>query len=419
MEPSRKRLKQDDAVAESDLEVNNSANPTDEEIDFTLHLADDVILHVTKFESQKLQASCAFFRNAFRHGTKECAQRVLRKPDWTIDVARSIMQVLLHGTLSVPQNYEAFKEAADQLLLPIRVSHPVSGEDIKDHWDLVQQIADTLKASKGFFTMDMTIHSRRLALTGNGSLGGNEVWHELLKSGTVFVTEEGPQPPGLKIELLEEDDNILERRQQPFHDNAIEPSSTILAVGSLAPLPISIYHTCNRLSESLRHRRGSLQEANNWPACMALPLYLGGRQCLKEEFPDLDFLTIETTNVPTVLNMIRVTAPFGVLQRVLRAANDLIAPVCLVKLCYLLLPDPSVSVLAKLVDACQQCPDNPGAMGWDLEKNQFCTLKTLGDTEFILDALASPGGAGTLLRNPGTIRLVTVDMTLAPAWSAY
>jgi hypothetical protein len=421
-EPLRKRLKRDANVGDG------SSDAKKDDVDFTLHLADDQVLVVTKSESQKLQSSCAFFRNAFRHGTKECARRILKKPDWTLEIAHSIMHVLLHGTLSVPHNYEAFKEAADQLLLPIRVSHPVSGRDIQDQCEMVQLIADTCKTSTCFFTMDMTSRGRRLATAGsninaNDNLACNEVWNDLLRAGTVFVAQEGPHKPDLRVTLTREDDeadnNNADQEEPPTAESTTVPPSAVLAVGSFAPLPISVYHTCNRLSESLRSRRRPIPETNNWPACMALPLYLGGRQCLQEEFPKLEFLTIETTNVPSVLNMTRVTAPFKDLQRVLNAAKDLIAPVHLIKLCYLLLPDPSVSVLAKLIDACQQCPDNPGTMGWDLEKNQFCTLKTLADTHFILDALALQGGVGPLIHNSGTIRLVTVDMTSAPAWSAY
>ena len=124
---------------------------------------------------------------------------------------------------------------------------------------------------------------------------------------------------------------------------------------------------------------------------------------------------IGTDNVPTV-NMVRITAPLEDLKHVLEAATDWIAPVRLAKLCYLLLPEPSAVVVGQLLTACQLCHDNPGSVGWDLEKNQFCTLKTIRDTLSIIDRMVDPE---TPVAKTGTIRLVSVDMTSAPEWSAY
>ncbi|CAB9506047.1 expressed unknown protein [Seminavis robusta] len=429
---SRKRTRGDDEPAEEEeqpqLKQHKTSDAKEEEVDFTLLLSDHQRLPITKSQSEKLQESCAFFRNAFRHGTKECQQRIIAKPDWTLEVAKSIVELTLHGKLPVPTatnggSYAPLKEAADQILLPIRVSHPISGRDIREDCQLVQLMAESWKAAKTVFTMDMTIRNQKLLRNNNNNNNNQigEVWGDLLTAGTVFVDSTTTEEQQSASQQLQQDGIVMKLTPSSTtteEEPTLVPPADMLSVGSFAPLSISIYHTCVQLSNSLRNRRRPLQETNNRPACMAMPLYLGGKQWLANQFPDLEFLTIEANNVPNVLHMTRVTSEFTDLQKVLRAARDLIAPVNLTKLCYLLVPDPDVAVLGKLIRACQACPENPGTIGWDLEKNQFCTLKTLRDTQFILDTLANTstsrdGDADS------TIRLINVDMTSAPAWLAY
>lgn len=148
---------------------------------------------------------------------------------------------------------------------------------------------------------------------------------------------------------------------------------------------------------------------------MAIPLYCGAKQLLEDQFPNRKLLVIETDNVPTV-QMTRVTSNPENLREIVGAASDYIAPVNLNRLVYLLIPEPDIKMLGKLITACQQCQDDPNSIGWDLQKNQFCTLKTLRDTKTILDALVDPQ---TEIATGGVLHLVNVDMTLAPNWSAY
>lgn len=393
-EPAAKRQRTS-STPRKDEQALKVASKADDQPGFTLKLADNQQIRVSQSESQQLQDSCAFFHNAFRHGTLESQHRVISKPDWTMETATSILELIQKKTFTVPSDYAAFKEAADQILLSIRVIHPVSGTNIQNDPTQVQSIADTWKASTSSFEMDMTTwnasHQRR-------SL--DPIWEDLLVAGTVFVDQE---QEGLQIQVVSEE------------DEPTEPAN-LLTAGSFCPLTLSVFHTCARLSESLRNPRNRRETANqNKPACMALPLYLGGKQLLQTEFPEMEFLSIETNNVPTV-NMTRVTALPKDLRRVVEKASEMIAPVHLNKLCYLLIPEPPIDMLGKLITACRQCRDDPGTLGWDLEKNQFCTLKTLEDTMTILDALVDPE---TPMATKGTIRLVNVDMTAAPEWLSY
>lgn len=404
-EPPPKRRKSSESEEEEEDSATNT--DTDDEVGFTLKLADNEVIRVSKKDSEQLQESCAFFRNAFRHGTLECQHQIISKPDWTVDTASAILELLQKKTLSVPQNYALLKEAADQILLPIRVLHPINGSNIQEDGELVQSMADTWTAATTTFSLDMEAwvqarprrdrHHQRHA-----------IWDNLLQAGTVFVDHQHHnQDDGLNIQVVPENNN---------NNNAAPDASRakLLSVGSFAPLTVAVNHTCLRLSEALRDQRPERSNFNR-PICMALPLYCGAKQLLEKQFPEKEFLTIETNNVPTV-NMTRVTGKEDDLRSVLTAAIDYIAPVNLSKLCYLLIPEPDIQVLGKLITACQGCQDDPATVGWDLQKNQYCTLKTLRDTETILDTLLDPT---TKSANSGTIRLVNVDMGAAPTWAPY
>ena len=431
---------------------NNHAAP-----EFTLVVQGDaekaVELDISYLLAARLRASCAFFRNAFRHGTKESLNKTISKLDWNLETAKAILELIDRGRLllgeddhylfPVEHQYAAFKEAVDQILVPVRMAHPVYGYNgLEQECDTVQLMADTWKASSTYFTMDVRC---RQGVTHNADRQ-HCVWDELLKAGIVFVKHHPDHDAdgradsaesrrkrrnGLEIELLPEPQDDYTNPADPGSHlrpplpppRTAPPPTDILSVGSSAPLFIAVNHTCVSLSESLRDsRRHALNQMSNRPACMALPLYMGGLEYLRDQFcydnygKDLNILTIGTDNVPTV-NMVRITAPLDDLQRVLEAATDWIAPIRLTKLCYLLLPGPPVRMLGQLITACQTCTDDPGSVGWDVEKNQYCTLKTFRDTQHIIAKLVD--SKTTPLAKMGTIRLVGVDMTAAPEWSAY
>ena len=403
--PNQSNVSRDTIIPPGDPK--DDGNTTDDDLDFVLRVADDHCISVSKSTSTKLQKANSFFRNAFRHGTQETVTHEISKPDWTVDTAHAILHLLTTGTCAIPKNYPAFKAAADQILLSLVVRHPISGMDMQEHGDDIETMVNTWKAATTKFYLDMNIRNTQQCMRSSRNIFDQvnqrnermQVWNDLLAAGTVFVDEEATEDTGLCIRLVPETitDNSATATADNNNNNDEENDNSsniicnavpvnLLAVGSFAPLYISVYHACDRLSESLRRRHRSSSDDNR-PACMALPLYSGGFQVLQKTFNPLHFLTIDTNNVPSVLNMTRVAASFTDLRRVLEFSRDLIAPVHLTRLCYLLVPDPSPTVLGKLIGACQQCTDNPGSLGWDLEKNQFCVLKTIRDVQYILDSL--------------------------------
>jgi hypothetical protein len=57
---------------------------------FILECQDGELLGVTKSQADIIKTECKFFDN-FRHGTVESTQGTLRKPDWSIAIARHLV----------------------------------------------------------------------------------------------------------------------------------------------------------------------------------------------------------------------------------------------------------------------------------------------------------------------------------------
>ena len=83
---------------------------------FTIRCRDGDV-QVTKEQAKEMFLHCAFFRNAFRHGTIECDRGSINKPDWSFRVGERIVQLLSGDDLEVPVgpcSHELFR-AIDQI----------------------------------------------------------------------------------------------------------------------------------------------------------------------------------------------------------------------------------------------------------------------------------------------------------------
>jgi hypothetical protein len=102
-------------------------NADDEPCSFTL-VCQDGEVKVENDEAATIMEHCAFFRNVFSHGTTESTNRVVRKPDWTINAAKDLIQVIKGDRLIIRDLsvYERLVDATDQILFEIDVFPPTS-----------------------------------------------------------------------------------------------------------------------------------------------------------------------------------------------------------------------------------------------------------------------------------------------------
>jgi hypothetical protein len=95
---------------------------------FCIECSDGETLGVTKEESVRIQQRSIFFRNCFRHGTVESSMGIIKKPDWSLAVARHVVEALAKESTTLP-NLNIFRElvtAADQACMDLRLCNSVN-----------------------------------------------------------------------------------------------------------------------------------------------------------------------------------------------------------------------------------------------------------------------------------------------------
>lgn len=136
---------------------------------FTIECRDGETLLVSAPEAKMLfhDRNIEYFRNVFKHGTREADERVLKKPDWPLATAQRIVDLLTTKLVRVPvsdaNEIVELHEAALQILFCPRAYYPVM-----DHLSscLVdrQLQANLLKIFR--YQHDHTIFSIRTRLCG-------------------------------------------------------------------------------------------------------------------------------------------------------------------------------------------------------------------------------------------------------------
>jgi hypothetical protein len=90
---------------------------------FVIECQDGDLLGVTKEQAEVVRNECVFFQKCFHHGMVESQENVVRKPDWTLAVARHLVEALTKGrtALSSLELYQQIISAADQALIDLRL----------------------------------------------------------------------------------------------------------------------------------------------------------------------------------------------------------------------------------------------------------------------------------------------------------
>jgi hypothetical protein len=102
----------------TDQDADNAVNA------FTIECSEGKTVHVDEKDAKKVLKRSEYFRNVFAHGTKESESRVIRKPDWTSQIAAFVIKAHTSGSAKIPWEHaydasQAFGSAADiQLSCP-------------------------------------------------------------------------------------------------------------------------------------------------------------------------------------------------------------------------------------------------------------------------------------------------------------
>ena len=382
MEENRRMAKRPKKVSSGQATSEDDAKKHSAEGGFVVRCKDDTTVTVSPEQSRRLQQSCKFFYNAFRHGTTEAASGVLSKPDWTAETARSIMALIADGKCEIPRDYLEFHEASKQICVPLRVCHPVHGSNIADNGIAVEAMSTRWSERKSQFVLETRLLS---------STDAADKWNDLLLSGITMLRDEQDLVVTLGGQKKEDNDGSAQGKQHEY------------TVGAVTPLCISAFHTCFYLSDCKyddgKHKEFQLLFRLNFGAGKFLEHALG--------------VSVDTFATKQS-ELVRISGTFEELQKVMSAVPDLIVSNDKFKIGMLRVNNPNSVTLGKFITASQKCVKHPSSLGWKVDEKMFYALKTLSDLEIILKALAD---ASTEVAMGGSFHLT--DHSLSKGWIAF
>mmetsp|Transcript_14229 Transcript_14229/g.20395 ORF Transcript_14229/g.20395 Transcript_14229/m.20395 type:complete len:401 (-) Transcript_14229:1051-2253(-) len=364
---------------------------------FIIQCNDGGTVSVTADQAVKLFEKCQYFKNVFRHGTKENEEFILKKPDWSTETAQCIIGLLVNGSTSTSvDKYPILLEAADQILVEIKVCCPMKIKTFLNDEEVHKVLA---------LANEVPVCKIR---SSNNSVA--DVWNECLQNNILFfndekmidleiqrrhVQTESTTPCGLfafaDIDMLM---NVYSLADDNFNDYSelsltiysnLSLTSAILKIGDIFRLKVKrgekIFH-----NEELSIRVPS-------PSFSFAILVRKNFDNLKEKINISGFLHSASSpgyflggnndvvhpNCPTL---------FGSAEKLKTALDAILQIDSSIKFCSLRIAAPSPQTLEKLTRACQRCVDNPGTLGVQFESNAFFVVKSIRDIKIMLDILS-------------------------------
>ena len=323
-------------------------------------------LGVTGAQAEILKRESDFINNCFRHGTTEAANGHLKKPDWSIAIARHVVEVLTKDitTVSHLELYEELIAAGDQACLDLRLCsfvnylEPVS----KECTDLFSTLVEPSLYKFEF----------------KGQLTSNQ-WVQLLEKGilmnrkeTNYVVRKAKDPLSPRVESFES--RKLDNKVSDYRVHTDMTIRSLLAIqqllaGSEARKP------------STREERFSIyfETTQTMPAeHHALIERLAGGDAYIRTCADNSISSEGYT----------VMGSFDLLRRALQPLNDEILNGVPKLFCSLRIDNPTPDTIGRFINACRQAKDYPNTLGLDSSTNRYFCRKTLRDIRNILDYLA-------------------------------
>ena len=363
---------------------------------FIIQCDDGGTVSVAADQAVKLFEKCEYFKNVFRHGTKENEEFVLKKPDWSTKTAQCIVDLLVNGSTSTSiDKYPILLEAADQILVEktdINVCCPMKKKTILNDEDVPKLLA---------LANEVPVCKIR---SSNNSFA--DVWNECLQNNILFLNDKKmivlevqrkyvqtePTTPGGFISFadidifLDDNDNFMDYSESSLNIYSnLSVTSAILKIGDIFRLKVKrgekIFH-----NEELSIRVPS-------PSFSFAILMRKNFDNFKEKINISGFLhsgsspgyflggnnDVVHPNCPTL---------FGSAEKLKTALNAVLQIESSIKLCSLRIAAPSPQTLEKLTRACQRCVDSPGTLGVQFESNAFFAVKTIRDIKIMLDILS-------------------------------
>jgi hypothetical protein len=137
------------SVADSATDSTAGGDGDNEVHAFSIICSDGQTLAVPEQDARMVLSSCEYFCNMFRHNTVESASRIIRKPDWSYEVAKHVMEYFCNGGTMIPyERLTDFRYASSQILIEAMTfsgrnltlnSHQLQWIDVATTGDIVRR----------------------------------------------------------------------------------------------------------------------------------------------------------------------------------------------------------------------------------------------------------------------------------------
>jgi hypothetical protein len=349
---------------------------------FVIECKDGQFVGVSKEQGDVIQSESEFLAGCFRHGTMEACSRVLKSPDWSVAIARHIIEVLYKGktTVSTLQLYEELIQAGDYACLDLRLCSLVNYLDVTDK-EGTQLFSTLVDPSKYRFRFRAKVESSQwFQLLAKNILLYREETNFVVKVGKTEVLDQ----MGVKARKR------LDTRTSEF---LVHTDQTIKAVLQIAKV----------LGES----SGMTDLAHPRPEQFSI--YFETTESMPKEHHELiDRLAGGESYIRTCADAsvtgegYTVLGSFDLLRRALRPLiaetnnnnnnnnnnNEKSLDAPKYHYCSLRVDNPSPDTLGRLINAAQNVKDFPNTLGLDSSTNRYFCKKTARDIDQMLEYLA-------------------------------
>ena len=442
------------ATSGADAAPQQATAPVAPETGFVIECENGQRLEVSAHDAKIVLQKSEFFKHAFCHGTTEATSGILPKPDWSMDIARRMVELLVQGSTKVPLSdagvapFEALREAADQILCPFHIRHPVHDFDIQHDTATLQLVIDTLLSSKVDASNEIT---SSFTLVGTDLSCVERSYNEEDDDTVNAVEQEREDEDGIlhrvkiKVDVwrqfLQQGLLLLDLDKKGFaltygkatatpynHYSYDNPQTFHVYYNNATPLYLTITHMCAGLRQ-MRELDGEdddedeEEDASAQKYRLAFQIYCG----FYEHCMDLTEATTPNDNKSNPVDVcwegefntdsmaddVALTGGLADLKTALGLVEEFIVPHCRTKKCALFLRNPDWKMIGRMIHATQQCCDHPGTLMWDADDHDFFTIKTLKDTKIILDLLSKEDSP---LAKSGKFQLTEKQAYASDSW---
>mmetsp|Transcript_23259 Transcript_23259/g.57275 ORF Transcript_23259/g.57275 Transcript_23259/m.57275 type:complete len:383 (-) Transcript_23259:218-1366(-) len=346
---------------------------------FVLECRDGECLGITKEQSSEIRESSVFFDNCFRHGTIEASEGVIRKPDWSLGIARHLIEVLTKQQTTV-SNLEIFQElmgAADQACLDLRLCSMVNYTDPSLSVDSKAKFLDLVDEEKYCFTFraNMKSHEWLQLLEEDVLLYRSETNYAVRLCRDEAPSREPEASPRSAAARRNLDERISDF--QVHSHRAIEAVTKIESVISQAmrrncvsmPAPVEEASVYFETTEPLSKEYHDLIDRLG-----------GGEACIRT---CADASESKNTEGYTIRGSFDVL--LRAIQPILKSKEgkvDTTTP------CSLRIDYPTPDTLGRFINASQEAKDYPNTLGMDAAMGRYFCRKSIRDIELMLSYLA-------------------------------